>query len=128
MAHFEAEAARRAEEAVPEAPKTPEAPEAPETSATDAAELARALAAASVHSLARLNAMHLDYHRHIIESPCHVNSGPGGSYTKSCENCTWDGQILTCDCQTLAGALNRTATMTPCRSGYANDDGKLRCE
>ena len=90
--------------------------------------LGLALAAASVHSLARLNAMHLDYHRHIRESPCHVNCGPGGSYTQSCQNCTWDSQILTCECRTRSGTLNHTATMTPCRGGYANDDGKLRCE
>lgn len=87
-----------------------------------------ALAAASVHLLARLNAMHVDYHRHLAESPCHVNCGARGSYYDSCRNCTWDGTLLLCECRDQQGSWRRTGSMERCRHGYRNEDGRLRCE
>lgn len=86
-----------------------------------------ALAAASVHLLARLNAMHVDYHRHIAETPCHVNCGARGSYYESCRGCRWDGTLLLCECQATDGTWRKTGTMERCPSGYQNLDGHLRC-
>ncbi len=90
--------------------------------------LGLALAAASIHALARLNAMHVDYRRHLKESPCHVNCGPRGSYYDTCRNCTWDGVLLLCECRTRAGEWRDSGTMQRCIHGYRNNDGYLRCE
>jgi len=90
--------------------------------------LGLALAAASVHLLARLNAMHLDYHRHVVETPCHVNCGPPGSYYESCRGCTWDGLLLLCECRTRDGGWRRAGTIRKCPRGFRNQDGFLRCE
>lgn len=90
--------------------------------------LGLALAAASVHLLARLNAMHVDYRAHLRETPCHVNCGPPGTYYDSCRNCAWDGVVLLCECRTKEGAWRPTGTMAKCDRGYRNDDGVLRCD
>ena len=90
--------------------------------------LGLALAAASVHGLARLNAMHIDYHRHLKESPCHVNCGPQGSYYATCRNCTWDGTLLLCECRTRGGEWRETGAMQHCKRGFMNNDGFLRCQ
>lgn len=90
--------------------------------------LGLALAAASVHALARLNAMHVDYHHHIEESPCHVNCGPPGTYDDTCRRCRWDGVLLLCECRTRDGGWRKTGTLQRCPGGYRNDDGLLRCE
>lgn len=89
--------------------------------------LGLALAAASVHLLARLNAMHVDYRAHMRETPCHVNCGPPGSYYDSCRDCAYDGVLLLCECRTRDGEWRPTGSMESCARGYVNDDGVLRC-
>lgn len=89
--------------------------------------LGLALAAASVHLLARLNAIHVDRRAHLLETPCHVNCGPPGSYYESCRHCAWDGVLLLCECRTRKGTWRPTGAMTDCARGFFNDDGVLRC-
>jgi len=90
--------------------------------------LGLALAAASVHALARLNAMHVGYREHLIETPCHVNCGPPGSYYETCRNCIWDGSIVGCECLTDAGEWRKSRLSGHCRGDIRNDDGVLRCK
>lgn len=90
--------------------------------------LGLALAAAGVHLAARLNAMHVDYHLHVIETPCHVNCGPPGSYVDTCRGCTWDGTLLLCECRRRDGRWQRTGSITPCPRGFRNLDGRLDCQ
>lgn len=90
--------------------------------------LGLALATSSVHLLARLNAIHVDYRGHLEETPCHVaGCAPPGSYVETCRDCRWDGVLLLCECRRRDGRWKPTAHFGSCRTGFYNDDGTLSC-
>ncbi len=54
------------------------------------------------------------------------SSQPGGSYTNSCQQCTWTPQSVQCQCRTASGNWLTTSVQQPCRD-ITNGDGRLRC-
>lgn len=67
----------------------------------------------------------------VHADPCGFppNELPPGSYIASCDNCTVQGPLLTCDCLRIDQTLSRTTLdITNCRSDPANTNGVLVCD
>jgi hypothetical protein len=53
---------------------------------------------------------------------------PNGGYTRSCNNCIYDGTTLTCSCGKNDGTYNNTSLKPNiCSNGIDNENGNLTC-
>jgi len=54
---------------------------------------------------------------------------PGGSYQKTCRNCSFSKGILECECRKINGRWQRTRiNVNKCRGSISNQNGVLRCD
>ena len=61
--------------------------------------------------------------------PCEAGNLPGGSYAKSCRNCSLQGNTLRCECSYKGKYQATSIAVEPCKENTIwNDKGTLKCD